>query len=699
MKTIAINLLILVLLSVYVGPVSAHDEVDRTELNEQLKQLGLRYQRAGLTIDFDKQLELAKKLESSLEQIDEPRPLPLFDIQLDIVDLEKMTSFDESQLNLAKEYVEFSKNGLLETRRKKYEFAIDNFQRALEISDLIYGNRSFRSLKSKVKLAKLFSLTKNTQAGLPHAIEVARVLQNDRNESQLYLQACCLEVNLYLVDEEVEKAIDRGLQIVSLLEESGRQKTTDYYEVLGAVAFNLNQQERYKEAISYAQKVMHTEMNLSNIKTKAYYLRLLHEYTKAKVALGDYDKLPDVYDELLKISNEIPGIPLTQHVSYVEEYVPVLRKLGRNQEAEEMEQQIKQILSGSVPAVQGDLTQAELMEKYKLLSSMHDQSDFVGPPQKQLETANELHAILEQIDDPKPMSLFDLNLQIEDYQKMLAVYEAIRKRYQQDPESISSNSDYEMIKKIISDLHNAKEMIERENYDSAIRSYQSGLKSIEQLLGESSYRSLKLKNKIARACFHGKKIQEGLTYVTEVKQALEKRERESDIYLNALMAEINLLGINGEADKVIELSTKCESILEERNQQNTTQYLFIQSIFAYQLNEQEKHAEALKHARKSLEVDVTIGKLEAEYYILVMGDYIQANTALKDNESFPEAFDEILKKTLAIPDLQTQKKVKFLEEYIPYLRKLDLNDEAKEMEQKIKHLRFDLPLQKSRFTD
>ncbi|PHR99096.1 MAG: hypothetical protein COA78_25340 [Blastopirellula sp.] len=341
-KTIGLKILTLVLLMAFVEVAVAEEEMSQVELRESFLQLHSRYERAGSNSDYKKQLELAIELHPMLKEINKPRPISLYDFTLGIDHLEQIIAFNESQLNLNEMLTQYYDNAIRETGRENNELAIPYAQKFMELSDQLYGNTSHSSIYARIYLAHLYSLTKHIQEGLVHAIKVKQVLQDHRNESQLFIDASLIEMNLYFHNGEFEKAIKQGIELVTLLEESGRKKTDDYYNIQGSVAGQLNAVKRHQEARVHAGKALNTKLPFSR-SNEPLYVRLLLQYGQANVGLEDYEKANQAYDECLKMIAAIPNFSPSERLSTMEEYVPVLRKLGRNQEAEQMEEKIKRM--------------------------------------------------------------------------------------------------------------------------------------------------------------------------------------------------------------------------------------------------------------------------------------------------------------------------------------------------------------------
>jgi hypothetical protein len=148
--------------------------------------------------------------------------------------------------------------------------------------------------------------------------------------------------DVYRHREEVERAADLGEECSRMLENWKVQPSVTYQKLHVLMAEFMNQQARHEAARHHARKSLNTGLIPTGPDVQ-FYIRSLREYTYAKVKLGDYEYVPEAFEEIVTILDQTPGYPEDLHLQYLREYRDVLETLGREERLREIEEEISRM--------------------------------------------------------------------------------------------------------------------------------------------------------------------------------------------------------------------------------------------------------------------------------------------------------------------------------------------------------------------
>jgi len=312
---------------------------------QQQEILANEYERAQANYDFAEQLRILEAMLPLAQPMDGRRPFVMADdLHLRIEDLRSAVQFQGAKREKALHIEQMYGKAIRHFRRKEHTEAISTYREAIQLSKEIYGATSLHSLTLSKGLATMFI---NTGSDFDEAetllTGVLDVLRNkDKTDSEIQLRAMMGLTDLYMNREEVERAADLGEECSRIFENWKAQHSVPYQRLHINMAEFMNRQARHEAARDHARKSLNTGFVATGSNVH-YYIRAQREHAYAKVKLGDYEKVPEAYEEIMKILDQTPEHPEELHLQYLREYRDVLETLGRNERLREIDEEISRM--------------------------------------------------------------------------------------------------------------------------------------------------------------------------------------------------------------------------------------------------------------------------------------------------------------------------------------------------------------------
>jgi len=299
------------------------------ELNSRLEVLATRYSIASKQCNFSDQLRIAQEMLALAPQLEENRSLVLKDdIELRLSTLRSAINFSSEEILIAQDIQRLHENALREFNEGNLDAAADRYQKALEKSRVIYASDSIQCLQLTLDVA-------NTWLEGYSRIDEAQVLAEDvlnqiealgRTNSTLYRYCLIVLTGIYIAQDDLEKALSSYEKASSSLEKLDLEASLTYLRLQGATADFLNRHNKFDSALACSRKALNAGYIPQN-SDAVHYGRTLREYARAKIGLKDFDRVPEAYQEAIRIAESTPGYPKMLLLEHLEEYRDALKKL------------------------------------------------------------------------------------------------------------------------------------------------------------------------------------------------------------------------------------------------------------------------------------------------------------------------------------------------------------------------------------
>ncbi|MEW4454563.1 hypothetical protein AB1L30_17955 [Bremerella sp. JC817] len=315
-------------------------------LQSQLEGVVATAEEAANRCDFKAELELIL----TLRELNNRLPAELSTISDEHIafvlsDLQKAVSFSEEEMELARARQAARMAAFQFFRQRQPEEGQRKFLEAIDYSTRVFGERSYHTIELQSSLANEMLLHGSK---LEEAIQLAHQVRDTLEEDQQQKCFVFCQINqtlyaLYVETKAFHKAMPYGNIALRELEAVHSKKSTRYLTIQGSMAAVLNQDQRPDLALVHAQTGLNTGYIPDGSDVK-YYLRLLREYARAKRALGDFERVPEAYQEMLRIAKSYPTYPKNALIEHLREYQTALKEMGDEEGQRSVEAEIEERL-------------------------------------------------------------------------------------------------------------------------------------------------------------------------------------------------------------------------------------------------------------------------------------------------------------------------------------------------------------------
>lgn len=289
-----------------------------------------QYEMAADSVDFALQLEILQKLSRLNSRFpDEPTPVTQHHLDFMLRDVRRAVHFTAQELEVAKKRQQYRIAALRSFEQGEIAKAFSQMNEAIDSSRQVFGDSSFHTLELQSCLANKMQLSNfDRKAAIELAHCVLEVLQRDSHQDCfIYCQIHHTLAALYIDEGEFDKASGYGEIACRQMEEMGVTRTVSYINLQGGLAAVLNLQKRHDEAVAHARKGLNAGLIPDGTDVK-YYVRLLREYARGKVAVDDYERVPEAFEEMIRIAKATPNYPDFLLLEHLREYDRVANAKG-----------------------------------------------------------------------------------------------------------------------------------------------------------------------------------------------------------------------------------------------------------------------------------------------------------------------------------------------------------------------------------
>lgn len=312
-----------------------------------LKQAALlaRYETATNNVDFEAQEDILLELSELYDKFpDEPNTFTPDHLEFILEDVTRAVRFTDEELEVAKKRQACRIAALQLFQRSEVASAISQMNQAIDYSQQIFGSRSFHTLQLQLNLAnEVQNSNHDRKAAIELAYHVLSILQEDkRQKCFLYYEINHTLAAIYIDEGDFAKAIDHGSVAIRELERFGVVKTVNYLNLQGAMAAVLNLQNNHEAAVTHARDGLNAKYILGGADVR-YVMRLLREYARGKVALNDFNRVPEAYEQMVSIAKSTPNYPNSLLREHLLEYDRALAIMGQEERRQWVEAEISKL--------------------------------------------------------------------------------------------------------------------------------------------------------------------------------------------------------------------------------------------------------------------------------------------------------------------------------------------------------------------
>lgn len=334
------------------APLAAQVLDREASLRERQTALMRRYVQAVKDLDFDEQLSTFTQLRDVTHKSpNQPKLVSIEEIEFVLDDLRKAATFSRDDLALALQQQSEIVQGFESTKQGNHLKAINHYTRSLHLADTLYGPKAYRTVDAQLKLASAILLADgdNTVEGIEAVSSAKQSLEElQLVDSANYREALDVLTKLHYQNEDDAKVMQLAPKAILVFEKAGVQTSPEYSLLTGILAEKLNQQMKHKEALEYARKGLNQNPPKSG-RLAPFYLRLLQEYARAKLRMNDFEKVPEAFEEIISVSDQVPGLPSDLRIGYREEYLSALKKMGHDERYNQVLLEVERMKRSATP--------------------------------------------------------------------------------------------------------------------------------------------------------------------------------------------------------------------------------------------------------------------------------------------------------------------------------------------------------------
>ncbi|MFN3152181.1 hypothetical protein [Bremerella sp.] len=312
------------------------------ELTRKQAALLARYETATNNVDFEAQKDILLELSELYNEFpDEPNTFTPDHLEFILEDVTRAVRFTHEELEVAKKRQACRIAALQLFQRREVASAISQMNQAIDYSKQIFGSRSFHTLQLQLNLAnEMQNSNHDRKAAIELAHHVLGILQDDkRQKCFLYYEINHALAAIYIDEGDFSKAIAHGDIAIRELERFGVVKTVNYLNLQGAMAAVLNLQNNHQAAVTHARDGLNAKYIPGGADVR-YVIRLLREYARGKLALNDFSRVPEAYEQMVRIAKSTPNYPSDLIREHLLEYDRALAIMGQEERRQWVEAEI-----------------------------------------------------------------------------------------------------------------------------------------------------------------------------------------------------------------------------------------------------------------------------------------------------------------------------------------------------------------------
>ncbi|MCC9627464.1 tetratricopeptide repeat protein [Blastopirellula sp. JC732] len=333
------------------NPLQLQEEVSEAEVEEFLLMaiqgpLFEKLNEAKETHDFARQLNCLKLMYVATRDLaDRRKVFGLEEIEYCARDLQKAVEFADKWKELAIE--EETKHALAQslTEQGEYDQAIALLRRCIAVSEVLYGDGSFRAVTSRIDLAHaILGKGCDLEEGIKAVSYASDVMAKaGMTEFRTYSETQVELTRLYAQSEQYENAIQAGERSVALVVKMQLGEAPIFFETTRLVAHAANQSKRHELALIYAMKGIAAP---APEETGDYY-RLFIEAADAKRAMNAPNDAIRFYELLISKVEDDRDCLRSQRIEFFTEYAGFLKSLGDQDRLRIVERKIAKLAPSS----------------------------------------------------------------------------------------------------------------------------------------------------------------------------------------------------------------------------------------------------------------------------------------------------------------------------------------------------------------
>lgn len=347
MRLLVFSLLIVLMEAGYINAQVGTDQASLYAIQSQMLQRNLL---AWQSSNFEQSIDILREMRDvTASRRSEFRHLDVPDIDFILRDMEKVQKFTPDQLSLVKSIMAERRHGNDSLAMGDYAKARNHFERLLQIATPLFEDNSFLVIDSKLSVARALALDDKQESfdfGVSLALDVRNAFER-QEMTNLYYYRHILDVltKLYFKQGNFSSAVDVGEVAVDLYVEHGAQGTGEVAMLTGVVAESFNQLGMHKKALEYTSSGLNNNPPLGGLYGAAC-IRLLLEYTRAKIALEDFENVGPAFDKLLEVSDQFAAAGYSHTEKRIEirkEYIKFLDSQGDSERVSQLLTEINRI--------------------------------------------------------------------------------------------------------------------------------------------------------------------------------------------------------------------------------------------------------------------------------------------------------------------------------------------------------------------
>ncbi|MCC9604595.1 hypothetical protein LOC68_27240 [Blastopirellula sp. JC732] len=616
----------------------------------------------------------------------ETPPACAADIRLHLRDLELAATFPPDQFARVREIQTEKQRG---DETKDPDEKVRHFQRGREIAAELFGEASHHYITCELSIAHhLYSIPEKREEAFQRTNHLLQVLDSlGASRSNRARDALVVLFALYVMRDDFTKAIETGKQAAALFETPGDKRRREYATLTGTLAKLLNEAGQHEQALHYARTGMNDSLPLNGLQTDDH-IRLLREYSRAKIKLQDHDGVQDAWSDILMFTTNVPCFPLHERRELLVEYRSVLQSLALEDRIPEVDLQIAQLkgVSPPEPSPAGE-EQQRLSAQYYAGMAKYDQArmEFDLPGKiKALYEFREAAAALKAAGSAARVAEADFVLKdLLHLEKSSEEVREIAIRSEQERRLGQSSKD------------------EKKQWDALVH-FEQAMEHAKTAVGVDSHLYACAEVSWAETIVEmgdERRRTEAIAAASHVRKVVEANGAYlSTLYRTTLAVLCRLHIGQNESGPAIEAGEKAVALLEFEDLDQGPYYALLTSFLAKMLNEAGEHRRALHYARSGLYGKPPKYGEYSPFYARLLQEFTRGKVAIDDLDDLQPIYEELIQISDDNPVFPLQRRIEYREEYLAFLNSQGNNQRRDSVVAELANLKGTQPLQKSRYT-
>ncbi|WP_147274122.1 hypothetical protein [Bremerella cremea] len=286
-------------------------------------------------LDLDKLLAIYRELRDiTARSSDEHRHLDVPETEYMLDGLEQGHAFSGERKQQFAEYMQARIRGYICDTQSDFGNACQHHRRSLELGKSLFEEGDYFVIDAQLRIARSLLLDKSP-AGLVEGTQIALgvrdILQKQSmTNSYHYREACDILTKLYSQRNMYDRAVEIGEATIKLYDSQGESQLGAAALLTSVVAECANRAGNHKKALEIAKSGIDKKPLLVG-KFAPASLRLLSEYARAKIALGETEGVDRAFDKIVSLSDQFANdgyYSVELRIEHREEYLAFLKKLG-----------------------------------------------------------------------------------------------------------------------------------------------------------------------------------------------------------------------------------------------------------------------------------------------------------------------------------------------------------------------------------